>query len=95
LLKVDADGLLSLPETDVQVRPYAFYPNPVQAQLQMQFSPDVQPKQVELYDLQGRLVRMQSSGFESVDMSRLPAGAYMLRVTLEDEKVFSDKVVKE
>ena len=42
-----------------------------------------------------RLVRVQSSGFESVDMSRLPAGAYMLRVTLEDGKVFSDKVVKE
>ena len=95
LLKVDADGLLSLPEAEVQVRPYCYYPNPVKSQMQMQFSPDVQPKQVELYDLQGRLVRVQSSGFESVDMSRLPAGAYMLRVTLEDGKVFSDKVVKE
>ena len=95
LLKVDADGLLSLPEADVKVRPYCFYPNPVQAQLQMQFSPDVQPKQVELYDLQGRLVCTQRNNFGSIDMSRLPAGAYMLRVTLEDGKVFSDKVVKE
>ena len=94
-LKVDADGLLSLPETEIQVRPYCFYPNPAKDQLHMQFSPDVQPKQVELYDLQGRLVRVQSSGFESVDMSRLPAGAYMLRVTLEDGTMFSDKVVKE
>ena len=89
------DGTVSVNESGIQVRPYCFYPNPVQAQLQMQFSPDVQPKQVELYDLQGRLVHVQSSGFESVDMSRLPAGAYMLRVTLEDGKVFSDKVVKE
>ncbi len=95
LLKVDADGLLSLPEAEVQVRPYCYYPNPVKAQLQMQFSPDVQPKQVELYDLQGRLVHTQRSDFGSIDMSRLPAGAYMLRVTLEDGKVFSDKVVKE
>ena len=61
----------------------------------MQFSPDVQPKQVELYDLQGRLLRTQRSSFGSIDMSQLLAGAYMLRVTLEDGKVFSDKVVKE
>ena len=89
------DGTVSVNESGIQVRPYCFYPNPVQSQLQMQFSPDVQPKQVELYDLQGRLVRVQRSSFGSIDMSRLPAGAYMLRVTLEDEKVFSDKVVKE
>ena len=95
VLKFFADGSLSVPEMERYVRPYCFYPNPVQAQLQMQFSPDVQPKQVELYDLQGRLVRTQRSNFGSIDMSQLPAGAYMLRVTLEDEKVFSDKVVKD
>ncbi|MBR3491508.1 MAG: T9SS type A sorting domain-containing protein [Bacteroidales bacterium] len=89
------DGTVGVNESNIEVRPYCFYPNPVQAQLQMQFSPDVQPKQIELYDLQGRLVRVQRSSFGSIDMSRLPAGAYMLRVTLEDEKVFSDKVVKE
>ena len=58
-------------------------------------SPDVQPKQIEFYDLQGRLVRTQSKAFESIDMSQLPAGTYTLRVTMEDGKVFSDKVVKE
>ena len=82
-------------ESGIEVRPYCFYPNPVKSQLQMQFSPDVQPKQVELYDMQGRLLRTQRSSFGSIDMSQLPAGAYMLRVTLEDGKVFSDKVVKE
>ena len=61
----------------------------------MEFSPDVQPTQVELYDLQGRLVHMQSKAFESIDMSQLPAGTYTMRVTLEDGKVYSDKVVKE
>ena len=95
LLKVDTDGLLSLPETKVQIRPYAFYPNPAKEQLHMEFSPDVQPAQVELYDLQGRLVRTQSKAFESIDMSQLPAGTYTMRVTLEDGKTYSDKVVKE
>ena len=88
------DGTVGVNESGMEIRPYCFYPNPVQAQLQMQFSPDVQPKQVELYDLQGRLVRVQRSSFGSIDMSRLPAGAYMLRVVLEDGKTYSDKVVK-
>ena len=79
----------------IEVRPYCFYPNPVQDQLNMQYSPDVQPAQVELYDLQGRLVRTQRGNFEHIDMSQLPGGTYTMRVTMEDGTVYSDKVVKE
>jgi hypothetical protein len=82
-------------ESSIEVRPYAFYPNPVKEQLLMQFSPDVQPKQIELYDLQGRLVCTRSKAFESIDMGQLPTGTYTLRVTLEDGKSYADKVVKE
>ena len=89
------DGTVGVNEGDIEVRPYCFYPNPVQDLIHMQFSPDVQPKQIELYDLQGRLVRTQSKAFESIDMSQLPSGTYTMRVTLEDGKTYSDKVVKE
>jgi hypothetical protein len=89
------DGTVGTNEIGIEVRPYAFYPNPVKEQLRMEFSPDVQPAKVELYDLQGRLLRTQDKAFESIDMSRLPSGTYTMRVTLEDEKVYSDKVVKE
>ncbi len=95
VLKFFADGSLSVPELKTFVRPYTFYPNPVKEQLRMQFSPDVQPTQMELYDLQGRLVRTQRSTFESIDLSRLPAGTYTMRVTFEDGKIYEDKVVKE
>ena len=95
VLKFFADGSLSVPKMEKFVRPYCFYPNPAKDQLRMQFSPDVQPKQVELYDLRGLLVRVQSDGFENIEMSRLPEGTYMMRVTLKDGKVFSEKVVKE
>ena len=74
---------------------YLAYPNPAHDQLHLQYSPDVQPKQVELYDLQGRLVRSQSQGLESVDMQGLASGQYLMKVTLEDGKSFTDKVVKE
>ena len=77
------------------MRPYMFYPNPAQDQLRLQYSPDVQPTRVELYDLQGRLVRSQGSAFESVDMGQLPTGTYTMSVIMDDGQVFSDKVVKE
>lgn len=84
----------SVPETEVRVRPYLFWPNPVQDELHLQYSPDVTPKQIELYDPQGRLVRTQRNGLGSLNMSDLPSGTYSIRVKMEDGKVFSDKIVK-
>lgn len=90
------DGTVGVNDEEIlQVRPYAFYPNPVKDQLRMVFSPDVQPASVQLHDLQGRLLRTQGNAFERIDMSQLPAGIYTLRVTMQDGQVFSDKVVKE
>ena len=43
-------------EQGLIVRPYAYYPNPVQDELHLQYLPDITPTQIELYDLQGRLV---------------------------------------
>jgi len=82
-------------ESGIEVRPYAYYPNPARDQLHMEFSPDVQPIHVELYDLQGRLVRTQSKALGNIDMSQLPAGTYTMRVIMEDGMAYSDKVVKE
>ena len=91
---VKNNGTTATPEMEPFVRPYTFYPNPIRDALCLRFSPDVQPAKFELYDLQGRLVCTQSNTFEAIDMSQLPTGTYMLRVTLEDGKVFSDKVIK-
>lgn len=88
----DYDGL---EEQGILVRPYAYYPNPTKDVLHLQYSPDVTPKQIELYDLQGRLVRSQRNCLESLDMEGLASGTYTLRVTLEGGQTFSDKVVKE
>ena len=94
-LKLEADGTVGTNETGIEVRPYAFYPNPTTDVLILEYSPDVKPTSIELYDLQGRLVRSQRNGLESIDMGGLPAGTYTLRVTLEDGKAYTDKVVKE
>ena len=89
------DGTVGTNEAGIEIRPYMFYPNPTQDQLHLQYSPDVQPKAIELYDLQGRLVHLQRHSLESVDMKGLASGQYIMKVTLEDGKSYTDKVVKE
>ena len=95
MLKFFPDGTLSIPEAEAFVRPFAFWPNPIQDELHLQYSPDVTPTQIELYDMQGHLVRSQCNGLESLNLEGLASGAYTMRVTLEGGKVFSDKVIKE
>ena len=95
VLIVNDEGINCTPEAETFIRPYAYWPNPAQDQLHLQYSPDVKPMQVELYDLQGRLVRTQSKVLESISLQGLSAGTYTMRVMLEDGKVFSDKLVKE
>ena len=93
-LKLEADG--SEGSGEITVKDEIFiYPNPVRDILHLSVPTYLKPIRVEIFDLQGRLVRTQSKAFESIDMSQLPAGTYTLRVTLEDGKTYSDKVVKE
>lgn len=95
LLKFFADGTLSVPKEDIHVRPFALLHNPISDILHLEFSPDVQPMAVELYDIQGRLVATQNEGLESVNMQGLPANIYTMRVVMKDGSSYSDKVVKQ
>ena len=89
------DNYDQLEELGIHVRPYDFYPNPVQDQLHLHYSPDVQPVRIDLYDLQGRLMHTQIQNFECLNLNGLAAGQYLMKVTMKDGKAFTDKVVKE
>ena len=95
VLKFFEDGSLSVSNAEALVRPYTFYPNPVSDNLNFQYSPDVQPSQIELYDLQGRMVLTQSGSLEQLNLQGLSAGEYLMKVTLDNGKAFTDKVVKQ
>ena len=89
------DDYDALDEQDIIIRPYTFYPNPAQSEVHLNYSPDVQPARIELYDLQGRLLQTQTQGLEKLSLESLAAGQYLMKVTLKDGKTFTDKVVKE
>ena len=75
--------------------PFTLYPNPVKDQLTLRFDDGIKPENVELYDLAGRLVGTKPNGLESIDMSAMPTGVYLLRITLKDGTRYHEKVLKE
>lgn len=89
------DDYDSLEETDSPFRPYAYWPNPAQDELHLQYSPDVKPTRVELYDLQGCMISRQTDGLERVNLRGLASGQYLMKVTLQDGKSYMDRVMKE
>ena len=95
VIKFFADGSFSIPEMKTHIRPYIFYPNPAQDYLTLQYSPNVKPINIELYDLQGHLLHIQKSDLEKVDIHNLAPGQYLIKVTFDNENTYSDKVVKE
>ena len=88
------DDYDSTPEMTSVERPFTLYPNPVKDQLNLTFAEGTEPESVNLFDLQGRMVGTKCNGLESIDMSALSAGVYMLRITMNDGASYYEKVVK-
>ena len=89
------DDYDSTPEMTNDEQPFTLYPNPVKDQLSFAFANDIGPESVELFDLQGRWVGTKNKDMELIDMSTMPAGVYMLRVTMKDGTIYHEKIVKE
>ena len=70
------------------------YPNPAANSLKIEISGSAEIESVSLYDISGRLVKAQQSGFGSIDISGLATGMYVMKVALNDGKVFEEKIVK-
>lgn len=74
---------------------FSLYPNPVKDQLTLSFVEGNAPESVELYELNGRLVGTKCNNMETIDMSAMPAGVYLLRVTMKDGTSYHEKILKE
>ncbi|MCQ2308291.1 MAG: T9SS type A sorting domain-containing protein [Bacteroidales bacterium] len=70
------------------------YPNPAAGSISVVVNSGAEIGSVSLFDISGRLVKVQQSGFGSIDISGLATGMYVMKVTLDDGKVFEEKIVK-
>ena len=71
------------------------YPNPAQNAVSIAFPDGAGCQSVEIYALDGRLVQSQNSNCETVDISNLESGVYILKTRMGDSQEFYTKVVKE
>ena len=92
ILHDDYDGTPEM--TDIE-RPFTLYPNPVNDQLSLRFDDGTEPESVELYDLAGRLVGTKPNDLESIDMSTMSSGVYLLRITTKDGTRYHEKIIRE
>ena len=89
------ESLNRLPETTADSKPFDLYPNPVKDALNIRFDGIKTAASVTLYDLTGRHVATKQNALESIDLSMLPSGIYMVCVTYEDGEKRFEKVVKQ
>ena len=98
-LKVDANGFDAVIENEeIIAKPFFCYPNPAKDNLYIEFSPDIDCKSVELYDINGRLIEtchgasLQSS---TINIANLTPGLYLIKVRMSDGSEFTERIIKE
>ena len=89
------DGYDATPETVAAKAPFKLFPNPVQDILEINCLNNSELEDAMLYDTQGRLIATYNPDTKRIDMSAMPAGVYMLRVTMKDGASYHEKIVKE
>jgi hypothetical protein len=79
-------------KTKVQV-----YPNPTPGHLNIQIPGNDGKAEISITDIYGRTIMQQSSNLVNTRMNitRLAAGVYMIKVSRNGEQIFSAKIVKE
>lgn len=81
-------------ENEYDLSDLKFFPNPVKDKLSLQLPDNTQCDEVEIYSIDGRLLRTQDNDFDNIDLSSLTQGVYIVKITLNDGYVCTEKIVK-
>ena len=78
--------------------PITIYPNPTKDIVYIEFSPDVDCQSVEIYNIDGRMVKTchgASLQNNAIDISNINAGVYIMKIKMLDGKEFAERIIKE
>jgi len=96
VLKVDENGYDAIGENAESIaRPYFCFPNPAKDNVYIEFSPDVNCQSVEIYTLDGRLLKSQNNNFDKINIANLTPGLYLIKLRMFDGSEFTERIVKE
>lgn len=71
------------------------YPNPVSTKLNIKLSPYINLKSISIYNSMGQLVQVDSNPSETIDVSGLKTGSYVIKITSDKGRMISSKFIKE
>ncbi|MCA0151854.1 T9SS type A sorting domain-containing protein [Winogradskyella vincentii] len=86
-------SLLSTDEFNLSAKTLKLYPNPTSAVLNINISDDIQINEISVSDLNGRRIDMNTVTNNSIDVSRLVSGLYIIQIQT-DKGSFSRKFFK-
>jgi len=100
LIKVDANGsriLTDIPSSEIEKENYRIYPNPAKDNLNLLKINQFKPYEFELYDTFGRLVKTVkwSESHQQINVADLASGMYVYRITDEEGRKGSGKIMVE
>ena len=73
----------------------SIFPNPVNGILKIDVkSSNIKLTEVAVSDLQGKILLTKTSGFNSIDMSKLSSGLYLVKIKTVNSSILK-KVIKE
>ena len=100
LKMVDYDGTFEYSETvlvapELSQQAVVFYPNPTKEYILLEGVDPSFIKQVEVYDLHGRVQKTTTKNASQVSLSQLPDGQYLLRIELIEGSVYEGRIIKQ
>lgn len=90
---ISNNNVISVPENSASN--FSIYPNPVNDIINLSFSSEVNCEKIEIYGIDGKLYHEQNYNVESVNVSNLSNGIYMMKVTLDNGNAYTEKIVIE
>ena len=92
-LRFGQKDFVDIEENDYAAANVKLFPNPVDDMLSIQLSGNASCENVEIYGIDGRLMKSQNYDFENIDVSSLSSGLYIAKINLSDGNVYTDKIV--
>ena len=85
----------STDELQISQNSFFCYPNPAIDVVNIRLSPEVECPSVEIYSLDGRLIKTQNPSFGSINVENLTSGIYIMKIRTENGHELTEHIVKE
>ena len=71
---------------------YSLYPNPTDNVLTLMTSAEHECEMVEVFSIDGRLIKSQTNDFSNINVEDINSGIYFVRIRFRNGEVFTDKI---